>query len=86
VRQIFKYAVPLGGCTIAMPQDATLLHVDWQHGGVHLWALVDPNGYTVGRQFAIYGTGYSVDSNAEYVGTALDPAAPLVWHVFEIKP
>ncbi len=85
MRQIFKYAIPLGGCHLAMPQDAALLHVDWQLGLVHLWALVEPNDYMVMRQFVIYGTGHLVDSNAEYVGTVLEPDGALVWHVFEIK-
>lgn len=68
--------------TIGMPAGAMVLHVGIQEGEIMLWAAVDPDRPTVGRNFAIVGTGQPcpTPAEAEYHGTVFD--GPFVWHIF----
>lgn len=69
---------------IEMPAGAIILSVQYQHGSLCLWALVDPTQTTVGRAIRIVGTGHPADDvNAhDYIGTVQAHGGNFVWHVF----
>lgn len=58
--KIFKYPLhTIDVQAVYMPRGARLLHADDQGGVICLWAEVDPDQPSVGREIAIVGTGYS---------------------------
>lgn len=69
---------------IQMPKGAEILHVASQGPQPCIWALVDTSEDPEYRYFRVFGTGHSMDSDAElfYVGTF--PQGPFVWHLFEL--
>lgn len=85
---VYKYKLPTNGYVeIEMPRMAELLYVAEQNGDLCLWALVDPDAWTVMRRFRIAGTGHAMaPSECEhYIGTVLMSGGLVVWHVFEIR-
>lgn len=85
---IWKYALnpPIGGNAIEliMPKGARVLHVEAQRDAAVLWVLADPAAAKQVRTFNVYGTGFTVPSDAgEYVGTAMLYKGDLVIHVFD---
>lgn len=83
---VYKYAITrtdLG--LVKMPVGARVVHVAEQHDAIMLWAehdAIDENTEHVTRRFDVFGTGHSIPSAAEYVGTLL--SGPYVWHIYEI--
>lgn len=86
MKTIWKYPLAITDeQTIRMPIGANILSVQFQGDALCLWAMVDSTIPKEGRHIQIHGTGhdcYDV-SSAKYIGTALQPGVPLVWHVFE---
>ncbi len=70
-----------------MPIGAKILTVQTQNDIPCLWALVDPQAETEGRNIEIFGTGHPVLSDLgtarEYIGTFQMHNGTLVFHVFE---
>jgi hypothetical protein len=87
--RVFKYRLAFTDIPVAipMPLGSRLLHVDVQEGdlgrsALYIWALVNPEEYSVNRIFIVCATGQEVREGARHVGTAMD--GPFVWHVFEV--
>lgn len=76
-----------------MPVDAEVLSLDWQHGDLCMWALVDPEVEKEQRHFVIIGTGHEFASpnhqgaaltSEGYVATFQYLGGDLIFHVFEV--
>lgn len=78
---IYKYDLPAPSCRVMMPADSRILSLQYQNGVACVWALLS-NGAVQDAEFAfdIYGTGHSIASDAEYIGTLQQ--GPFVWHYF----
>ena len=92
MKVVHKFPIPVQDVvTLQMSQGATLLHfgAGGSQPGLHLWALVDPEGALEIRRFYVFGTGHAIyedDGDLTYVGTAVDAYTPhLVWHLFEVS-
>lgn len=71
--------------TLFMPKDAEILSIQFQDGGLCVWALVETDNETVGLPITIVGTGQSIRKNlGAFIATVQQP--PFVWHVFESVP
>lgn len=81
---VWKYFIPLAGCTIQVPNDGYLCHVAAQGESGMLWYFGSPDAPRKAMELVVLGTGQIVDSPERLVhlGTALTPAG-FVWHVFE---
>lgn len=83
---VWKYPLNVvGEQKFMVPGAWNPIHVDYQDGRLTLWAEVDVLRIDamVSRTITIVGTGHSFDSEGlVYIGSALDPARPLVWHVY----
>ena len=91
MRTVWHFQLPLFGANIEMPLGTEIVHVgigpttDEDH--VSMWGLVNPSMVLLPISYVVIGTGLPVtDYRWKYVGTAVDPARPLVWHVFETNP
>jgi len=73
---------------IEMPAAAKILSVQFQHGGLCLWAQVCPSDLPVSRKIIIHGTGHEFrnDQVLEYIATVQMYDGKLVWHIYEAKP
>lgn len=94
---IYKYLLSrpensYGVMPIDMRKGAKVLSADMHNGNIHLWALADPDGQDVIRNFAIIGTGHRIDieysrlftkCSHEFIATIQQSG--FVWHIFEIK-
>ena len=71
--------------SVKMPKGAEILHVNSQFNNLKIWALVDPEQEREERFFEIFGTGHTVDMDADrkYLGTYQLHEGSLVFHVFE---
>ena len=82
---IYKYKIPVGGDSIAMPEGAKILSVGVQGDSLMLWAEVNPHRKKYPRQVEVFGTGHEIHSNMwvsrEFIGTVF--MSDLVWHVYE---
>lgn len=84
MKEIWKFEIPpIMRGNFDMPMGAEILTVNEQHGGIHIWAIVDPSAPPENRIFQVYGTGHPMkDEKRKYIGTAF--TGDLVWHVFEV--
>lgn len=82
MRRIYKYPIPINSTnfSIEMPMYSKILRVDWQNGGLFLWALVDPSNSPSRRVFQCFGTGQDIADGLEYLKTY--EIGPLVIHLF----
>lgn len=85
INKIFKYDLELTDKqTIDLPTNAIILTVQYQHGGLRLWAKVDENTTTRKRKIRIIGTGHEFEGyNWLYITTVQDLEGLLIWHIFE---
>lgn len=76
--------------TVQMPRGSKIIHVDFQDGGVMLWALVDPDKPHCSRRIDIAGTGHTLrhptitEGVRDHIGSVLQNEGQFVWHVFDI--
>ena len=68
----------------SMPAKAAIVRVEFQHGVICCWALVDPYAVKENVAFRIYATGDSVPDNCHYVATFTQANNSLVWHLFRV--
>jgi hypothetical protein len=81
---IYKFQFPINDeFTLAMPDGATILHLELQGLFPCIWALVDECAESVPRQFRVFGTGWPVSGVGAHVGSFVQ--GPFVWHVFETE-
>lgn len=94
-RAVWKYPMgnwETGMFSTEMPFGAEVLSLDWQHGNLCMWALVDPDAVKEQRHFIIVGTGheYSTEwpernlTSEGYRGTFQYLGGDLIFHVFEV--
>lgn len=91
-RTVWKYPMgnwETGMFSTEMPFGAEVLSLDWQHGDLCMWALVDPDAVKEQRHFVIVGTGHWVApgeglSSENFVGTIQYLGGDLIFHVFEV--
>jgi hypothetical protein len=75
---------------VTMPAGSNILTVQYQAGGLQLWAIVDPDAEQEERLIEIVGTGNTmVDVDKEdlarfHIATVQVRGGALVWHVFEL--
>ncbi len=88
MRKVFKYTLEFDDyIELELPVGAKILHFGIQHDHPRIWALVDPVAKKEIRKFRFTGTGQWVtelDSELNFIGTALMLKGSLVWHLFEI--
>jgi len=73
--------------SIEMPHGSgTALSVQYQHGRLVLWAIVDPDEKRmVRRTFQLFGTGQELPENwNHYIGTVQQYGGHSVLHVFQL--
>jgi hypothetical protein len=69
---------------VTMPIGAKILSIQFQGGSLKLWALVDPEAETVGREIVMYGTGWPMREHpGQHLGTVQQADGYFVWHFFE---
>ena len=68
---------------VLMAKHYEALSVSLIGGELYLWAIVETNDPLEMVCFKIRGTGHPLREVGQYVGTARDATAGLVWHVFE---
>lgn len=85
---IWKYALAQTDVqTLWMPEGATILCVQSQHGTLFLWASVNSESQEAHRVIEIHGTGNPMPNGSRsYIGTVQMMGAALVWHIFEQLP
>jgi hypothetical protein len=66
----------------SMPAGAEIVRVEFQHGVICCWAVVDPDAVKEDVALRIYATGDPVPDNYYYVGTFMQANNSLVWHLF----
>lgn len=77
--------------TLTLPLNAQILSVQWIHGKVCMFALVDYDEFTTEpRKFEIFGTGtpitpQSTPAERYFLGTVVSDDQKIVCHVFEKK-
>lgn len=67
-----------------MPTHAAIIRVEFQHGVICCWALVDPNEPKEDVVLKIFATGDPVPDDCHYVGTFTQANNSLVWHLFRV--
>lgn len=84
MKTVYKYNLNYGVTQLALPEDATPLHVAVQGRETPLWVLLDPKAPTVPRSFGICPTGGEVPDNALHISTFLIEGGRFVFHAFEL--
>ena len=68
--------------SLAMPEGASILSIQEQHGRITLWAKCPPGDSVEHRHFFIAGTGWDLpDGVLIFLETV--QIEGLVWHIFE---
>lgn len=82
--RVFKYPLIIADSQfVAMPEMGEILSVQFQGEQLVMWAAVCTDRPTIKQKIVIAGTGHPTDLRGlRFIGTAQDPTAPLVWHVF----
>ncbi len=83
--QVWKYTIDAtDSFKLSMPEDAEVLSVQVQNGGICMWAKVNPNNLLMPRCFCLRGTGHDfTGKEGRFVGTFQLAAGTLVFHLFE---
>jgi len=89
---IWKYSLLIESLQpVTMPIGAEILDIQFQHGTLQMWALVNPDKERMHRMIEIIGTGHTApDLTTQgkkriHLATVQDLGGSLVWHVFEIR-
>ena len=84
---VYKYILQMADLQeVELPEDAEILSVQLQHGGLTLWAYVTPGLPEVPRVIEILTTGNEVaDYVREFISTVQLADGSLVYHFFERK-
>jgi len=81
---IYKFPLQLSSRQrVALPRGAEVLTVQYQHGSLFAWAMVDEAAAEELMTFLIFGTGEFLPVNpGQYLGTVQQNSGQFVWHVF----
>lgn len=77
MNQIRKYQITRDQ---EIPEGAKILHLAYQRGTLHIWALVDPDRPSKIRKFFCCGTGEWPMDNLVFIGSVMD--CDSMWHYF----
>lgn len=86
MKTIWKHPLSIEGSEniIATRKDAEIISADYQGHVPTIWMIVDPDAPVVRRSIVIVGTGHPLpETIGEHIGTLVDDAYALVWHVFD---
>jgi len=88
MKTIWKFETPFESTfKLDLPEDARILCVqrDKKTSIPCIWVLLETNDVKVERQFILYGTGHSINTNVEmkYIGTYQYQNGEFVGHLFE---
>ena len=84
MKVIYKYELK-SKCQFEMPKTAEIIYVNYQKGGIFMWAMVDTEKETQTRSFIIVGTGHQIKEDCiSSIGSVMSPAGDFVFHVFEV--
>lgn len=89
MRTIYKYTIQPeeGPFKIMIPEGATVLCAQAQHGEVCVWAEVQTENGPAPRYFEVFGTGHRIPlGKRKYLGTVQLEEGSLVFHVYELIP
>ena len=79
---IYKYKITATICSIKVPADSTILHVNNQNDEIYVWIDVDTDEKKMETLiFKIYGTGHPREDPEEYIGTVF--IKDMVWHIYK---
>lgn len=78
-KRIYKYPLPKHINIISASEHFIPRHVGMQNGLLYLWAEVDDGGDDYRYVIEVVGTGWDIDDDSKYIGTAFD--GEYVWHV-----
>lgn len=80
-KAIYKYPLLLQQHqTVMMHHGARILTAQMQDSSVCLWAEVDIKAPATAVEIKIYGTGFQIGDNVEYINTVQDES--FVWHIY----
>ena len=87
MRSIWKYSLELkeGPHAFHIPYESDVLvtpHIAEQNGKITLWCEVNTNREPQEYVFHVFGTGWDVPSNVDYLGSVLMNQGAYVWHVY----
>lgn len=88
---IYKYIIPVETqhCVLAIPEGATILHVESVNDQVCMWMCVDPNAPLVDRGIGVMTTGAELPdtvAKGTFIGTAVTLSGRVVYHLFDLGP
>jgi hypothetical protein len=86
---IFRYDGQLYECEeqpyvveVMLPISRRILKFDFDGtGDLCIWVEYDPEAERTAEKFTIYGTGWDINKDATYVGTAISGSG-YVWHCY----
>lgn len=89
MQTVYKYLLETNKAQseIELPKGAEVLTVNEQGGGLHLWALVDPENKPETRVFEVYGTGHKIPKDGherKFISTIFINGGQFVFHAFEV--
>ena len=89
---IWKFELELGSCEASIPEGFVPISVQYQHGQLTLWALVNTSAQRKTYLFTTYATGEEMDvaaaaaiRNGDRIHLATVQQPPykrFVWHIF----
>ncbi len=83
--KIYKYEIEIKDrFQLILPEKSRILSVQLRYDVPMLWALVDPDNYTIPYFFSAYGTGDKMDENLYHKYICTLAMNPYVWHLFQI--
>lgn len=90
MRTIHKCVVPVApeATRVSHPEGAVAVHVGAKnHGEVQVWYICDTDQPPTVSALRVFGTGHPLppESEAAYLGTALDADGFHVWHLFVVS-
>lgn len=86
MRRVYKYPVSDIEGSIKVPNGYKILYFNMQYNYARdkytptVWMEVDPSEPEVEFNYSIFGTGWEINIEAEYIGTCMDGV--FVWHLY----
>jgi len=84
---IWKYPLLLTDeQVIAVPENSSVLDVQFQGDTLCLWVLLDDTDARVATVIHIYGTGHPLPDDVDeyHIGTVQQPSQGFIWHCFMV--
>ena len=87
MRRIYKYQVfenlPF---ELDLPAGSRVVHVGLQQDNPQMWVEGDNEQPQEKHTFMIFGTGWDIPPQWQYISTYLSPGQNFVWHLYEKVP